>query len=221
MELDQLKDIWNAYDQKLDRHLKLNQRILREMKLDKVRCRIRRLIVNRTISAGVLVLIISALYGFMATHFSLTAPTVSAAILTVFFMLILISSIQQIVLVQRINYAASVVVIQQQLDEMNRHTLRFFQLFMFSAPCYMTYIFLGVYLLTGVDFYPEADADWFRFQLFFSGTMLIGVLWFNHEIGRKPPRYRWAQKLVESIGGQEVVDGMSFLQELREFEKHH
>ena len=113
------------------------------------------------------------------------------------------------------------VVIQQQLEEMNRYTLRFFRLFMFSAPCYMAYIFLGVYLFTGVDFYPEADADWFRFQLFFSGTMLIGVLWFNHEIGRRPPRYRWAQKLVESIGGREVVDGMSFLQELQEFEKHH
>ena len=111
--------------------------------------------------------------------------------------------------------------IQQQLEEMNRYTLRFFRLFMFSAPCYMAYIFLGVYLFTGVDFYPEADADWFRFQLFFSGTMLIGVLWFNHEIGRRPPRYRWAQKLVESIGGREVVDGMSFLQELQEFEKHH
>ena len=38
---------------------------------------------------------IQLLHRFIATHFSLTAPTVSAAILTVFFMLILISNIQQ------------------------------------------------------------------------------------------------------------------------------
>ncbi len=221
MELNQLQDTWAAYHQKLDQQLHLNRRILREMKLDKVRSRLRGLIINRTISASVIFLIISALYTFMATHFSLTAPTVSAAILIVFFTLILISNMHQIALAQRIDYAQPVVSIQQQLEKMNRHTLRFFQLFMFSGPCYMAYIFLGVYLLTGVDFYPQADANWFTFQLRFSGAMLIGVLWFNYEIGRKPPRYRWAKKVVENIGGREVVNGMAFLQELKEFEKEN
>ena len=219
MELNQLQDTWAAYHQKLDQQLHLNQRILREMKLDKVRSRLRGLIINRTISASVIFLIISALYAFIATHFSLMAPTVSAAVLIVFFTIILISNMHQIFLVQQIDYAQPVVTIQQQLEEMNQHTLRFLQLFLFSAPCYLAHIFLGVYLLTGVDFYPQADANWFTFQLLFSGAMLIGVLWFNYEIGRKPPRYRWARKLVENIGGREVVAGMKFLQELKEFEK--
>ena len=219
MELEELKQTWAAYHSKVDQQLHLNQRILRETKLDKVRSRLRGLIINRTISASVIFLIISALYAFMATHFSLTAPTVSAAVLIVFFTIILISNIHQIALAQRIDYAQSVITIQQQLEEMNRHALCFLQLFLFSAPCYLAYIFLGVYLLTGVDFYPQADANWFTFQLLFSGAMLIGVLWFNYEIGRKPPRYRWAKKVVENIGGREIVIGMKFLQELKEFEK--
>ncbi len=149
------------------------------------------------------------------------APTISAAVLAVFFTLILIRNIYQIVLAQRIDYAQPVVAIQQQLEEMNRHTLRFFHLFLFSAPCYMAYIFLGISLITGVDFYPKADSAWLTFQLLFSGALLLGVLWFNYEISRKLSRYRWSRKLVENIGGKEVVAGMCFLQELKEFEQEY
>lgn len=221
MELEQLKDIWNTYDKKLDQHLQLNRRILREMKLDKVRSSMHGLTVNRTVSLVVIVLIISALGSFIATHFVLMAPTISAAILVIFFSIILVSNMHQIVSAQRIDYAAPVIVIQQQLEEMNQHTLRFFRLFMFSCPFYMTYIFLGVYLLTGVDFYQEASAGWFRSQLTFSGVMLVAVLVFNGLISHSNSRYRWVRKLVAGIGGKEVVDSQKFLRELEKFEKEN
>jgi len=33
MELEELKDLWNDYHKKLDRNLKINRRILKEIKL--------------------------------------------------------------------------------------------------------------------------------------------------------------------------------------------
>ncbi len=218
MELDQLKNTWAAYHKKLDRQLHLNQRILREMKLDKVRSGMRGLVIKQTVGAGITFIMIAALYGFIINHFSFSAPTVSAAVLAVFALVALIGIIGQISLAQTIDYSQPVIDIQQQLEQIKGHNLRFFRITMLSGPFYMAYIFLGVYLFTGVDFFPQADAHWFTFQLLFSGAMLIGVLWFNYEIGRKPPRYRWARKLVENIGGKEVIAGMSFLRELREFE---
>ena len=221
MELKELKQTWAAYHDKLDQQLHLNQRILREMKLDKVRSRMRWLVAKQTIGAAVIFFITMALYAFIVNHFMWAAPTISAAILTIFATIMLIGIIGQIGLAQTIDYAGSVIAIQQRLEQMKRHNLRFFRITMLSAPFYMAYIFLGVYLLTGVDFYQQADPGWFRFQFFVSGVMLVGVLWFNYEVGRKPPRYRWAQKLVESIGGREVVEGMKFLQELKEFEEEN
>lgn len=219
MELDQLKDTWAAYHEKLDRQLHLNQRILREMKLDKVRSRMRGLVIKQTAGAGVIFIIIAALYGFIVNHFTLSAPTVSAAILSVFAIIMLIGIVGQVIMAQTIDYSESIAKIQQQLELIKRHNLHYFQITMLSSPFYMAYIFLGVYLLTDIDFYPRADADWLRYNLLVSGAMLIGVLWFNYEIGRKPPRYRWARKVVENIGGKEVITGMSFLRELREFEE--
>ena len=125
----------------------------------------------------------------------------------------------QFAMVQTIDYSKPIAKIQQQLEAVKRHNLRFFQITMLSGPFYMAYIFLGVYLLSGIDFYPRADSAWLTAQLLFSGAMLVGVLWFNYEIGQKPPRYRWARKIVESIGGKEVINGMDFLQELKEFEQ--
>lgn len=219
MELDQLKDTWAAYHKKLDRQLHLNQRILREMKLDKVRSRMRGLVVKQTVGAAIVFLMILALNGFIVNHLTFSAPTVSAAILSVFAILMLIGIVGQVIIAQTIDYSRPVVKIQQQLESIERHNLRYFQITMLSGPFYMAYIFLGIYLFTGVDFYPQANPTWFTSQLLFSGAMLVGVLWFNYEIGRKPPRYRWARKVVENIGGKEVVTSMSFLRELREFEE--
>ncbi len=219
MELDQLKDTWAAYHEKLDRQLHLNQRILREMKLDKVRLSMRGLVITQTVGAIIVFLLIVSLNGFIANYFTLSAPTISAAILSGFAIVMLIGIIGQIIIVQTIDYSKSVIEIQHRLEVVKRHNLRYFQITMLSAPFYMTYIFLGVYLLTGVDFYLHANPDWFVANLLFSGATLVGVLWFNYEIGRKPPRYRWAKKLVENIGGKGVVAGLSFLQELKEFEE--
>jgi MFS family permease len=191
------------------------------MKLDKVRSRLRGLIIKQTIGAVFVFAIIVALNGFVANHFSFSAPTVSAVILSVFAIIMLIGIVGQIVMVQTIDYSKPIAKIQQQLEVVKRHNLRFFRITMLSGPFYMAYIFLGVYLLSGINFYPRADSAWLTAQLLFSGAMLVGVLWFNYEIGQKPPRYRWARKIVESIGGKEVIDGMDFLQELKEFEQEY
>ena len=219
MDLEQLKDIWNAYDQKLNQHLQLNRQLLREMKLDKVKSGMRGLSTKLTISVVITFAIVVALYGFIANHFEVTAPTISAGILVVFATILLIGNLGQIILASTIDYSESVIKIQQQLEKMKRHNLRFFRLFILSCPCYMAYIFLGVYLIAGGDFYPEASEKWLQMNVLYSVVMLAAVLWFNREIGRTPPRYQWAQKLVEGIGGKEVVEGMRFLQEMKAFEQ--
>ena len=219
MELEQLKDIWSAYDKKLDQHLQLNRRILREMKLGKVRSSMRGLITKQIVGAVVVFAIISALYVFIANNFSVTAPTISAAVLLIFASILLIGILGQITIASQIDYSRPIVIIQQQLERMKLHNLRFFRLFMFSGPFYMAYIFLGVYVLTGVDFYQEASAGWFRSQIAFSGVMLIAVLVFNRLISNPNSPYRWVRKFIEEIGGKEVVDSQKFLRELEDFER--
>ena len=219
MEIEQLKSAWEAYDKKLDQQLRLNQRILREMKLDKVRSGLRGLIIKQTVSVVFIFIIIAALYGFIINHFSATAPTISAAILMVFAIILLVGIIGQISLASTVDYSRPILIIQQQLEQIKLHNLRFFQLTMLSGPFYMAYIFLGLKIISGIDFYQVADARWLQANVLFSIGMLIAVLWFNREISRKPPRYRWARKLVEIMGGKEVISGMRFLRELKEFEE--
>ena len=218
-KLEQLKNVWATYDKKLDQHLHLNQQILREMKLEKVKSGMRGLIIMRTIEAFVFFLIIIALWSFILSNFSASSAVISAAVLTLFATVGLAGNIGQIVLAGTIDYSRPITTIQKQLEEMKLHNLRFFKLIMFSAPFYMAYIFLGFQLFFGVDLYAVADQGWLWSNLALSGGMLIAVLWFNQQLSAQHPRYGWIRRIVAEVGGKKVVKGISFLREIREFEK--
>lgn len=218
-KLEQLKNVWATYDKKLNQHLQLNQQILREIKLDKVKSGMRGLMLMRTVEALAFFLIVIALWSFIVNNFSASSATISAAVLTLFATVGLAGNIGQIVLANTIDYSRSITTIQKQLEEMKLHNLRFFKLIMFSAPFYMAYIFLGFQLFFGVDLYAVADQGWFWANLVVSVGMLIAVLWFNQQMSSQHPRYGWIRRLVAEVGGKKVVKGISFLREIREFEK--
>ena len=132
MELEELKKSWSDYHEKLDRNLRLNQSILKEINLNKMKSKMRRMMTFRVAEALCFLVIVIALWGFIAANLSLSAPIISALILTIFGTIGLAGSIGQIILIGKIDYSSSVILIQKQLARIKSHGIQALKLIMFS-----------------------------------------------------------------------------------------
>ena len=118
MELEELKSLWSDYDKKLNKNLKLNLNILKELNLDKTKSNMRKMMIRRIAETLCFLITVIALFNFIAANFSLSAPTISACILNIFCIIGLAGSIGQIALVGMIDYSGPVTSIQKQLSQL-------------------------------------------------------------------------------------------------------
>jgi len=218
MELEELKDLWNDYHKKLDRNLKINRRILKEINLGKMKSKMRRLITLRIAESTWFLVIVIALWAFVAANFSLSAPTISALVLNIFGTIGLAGSIGQIALIGVIDYSSSVTSIQKQLARIKSHGVQIFKLLILSIPFYMSYVFVGFKLLFKIDLYASADRNWLILNIVISLCLIIPTLWFYRELSPRTTTRNWVKRLVDDSGGKEITAAVEFLDEIEKFE---
>ena len=218
MNLEQLKDVWNDHDRKLDKNLKLNLRILREMNLDKTKSKMRTLMILRIAEASFFFIIVIYLWIFIADNFFISAPAISAFVLNVFATVGLAGGIWQIALIGMIDYAGPVTSIQKQLAKIKSHGIRILKLIILSIPFYMAYIFLGSKLLFGIDLYEFADFKWLAANIILSLCLIFPTLWLYKELSMKAPTRKWVKTLIEDVGGKQITAALEILNEIEKFE---
>jgi hypothetical protein len=218
MELEELKDLWNDCHKKLDRNLKINRRILKEMNLDKMKSKMRRLMTLRIVEAMWFLVIVIALWAFVAANFSLSATTISALVLNIFGTIGLAGSIGQIALIGVIDYSSSVTSIQKQLARIKSHGVQIFKLLILSIPFYMSYVFVGFKLLFKIDLYASADRNWLILNIVISLCLIIPTLWLYRELSPRTTTRNWVKRLVDDSGGKEITAAVEFLDEIEKFE---
>src|SRR5688500_10498058 len=116
MELQELKEIWKEYDQKLDRSIRLNQAMLREVKLDQIKSRTSRATIGPAMELGLNAIVVLWLGSFVADHiteFRFAAPGIVLAIAAI---ALLISNVYQLVLLRQIHYSEPLLFLQKKLD---------------------------------------------------------------------------------------------------------
>jgi hypothetical protein len=218
MELEELKNLWSDCHKKLDRNLRLNCTILKEINLNKMKSKMRRLITFRAAEALCFLVIVIALWSFIAANLSLSAPIISAFILTIFGTIGLAGSIGQIILIGAIDYSNSVILIQKQLGRIKSHGIQALKLIMLSIPFYMSYIFLGSKLLFKIDLYASADRNWLILNIIISLCLIIPTLCLYRELGTKATTHNWVKRLISDSGGKEITAAVEFLGEIETFE---
>jgi hypothetical protein len=218
MELEELKKMWNDCHKKINRNLKLNRRILKEINLDKMKSRMCRLMTFRIAEALCFLIIVIALWTFIAANPSLSAPTISALILNVFATVGLAGSIGQIALIGMIDYSSSVTSIQKQLGRIKSHGIQISKLLFLSIPFYMSYVFLGSKLFFKIDLYASADRTWLILNIVISVCFIIPALWLYRELSSISTTRNWVKRLAVSSGGKEITAASEFMDEIEKFE---
>lgn len=216
MELDDLKNSWDEYGKKLDGNIELNRRILQNMHLGQTRSEMRPLLIFRAIEALIFFMLVVALGSYIGTHLTVSAPTLSAAVLNIFSLLGLIGSIGQIVLIATVDYSGTVISIQQQLSKIRTHSIQILRLILLSVPFYMSYIFLGFEVLFDIDLYAVTDSKWLVTQIIFSFVLIGPTLWLYRELGLNKSSHSWIQRFFRFAGEGQIAKALKILEDIED-----
>lgn len=140
MEEMELKSIWDAYDRKLEKSLRLNMKLLEDLQKGKVRARLTGLLSIKVVGviAGLLWnLVLGTL--IYANHFSNIYFCLSLTALLLFGIIAIAAYIKHMVMISQVDYAESITGAQQKLAELQLSTVRVTGFLWLQLPFYTTF----------------------------------------------------------------------------------
>lgn len=115
MDLDNFKNTWQQQNTNTDRAIKINQAMLTEMKVNKKTQELNNMKWARIVESAVFLCIIVLLWQYVANHFSVSAPTISAFILNIFAIVGFAGNVGQIVLISKVDYSKPISEVQKNI----------------------------------------------------------------------------------------------------------
>ena len=225
MDTPELKDIWQAYDAKLEKSLKLNLHCIETIQTQKVKSTFALLKFFKLLEIIIGVLLIFFLGNFLYNNLTETYFVVAAGILMVFCSLAIIGSIKQIVLISQISYTQNILDNQKKLALLQSSVLlqssiiKYLRLAFLSLPFYTAYIIIGFKIFFTIDIVAQGDKYWWISQIIISILFIPLSIWLYNKISYKNMHIKWVRKLIENAGGKSISKAMGFIKELNEFEK--
>jgi hypothetical protein len=134
MELQEIKEIWRQYDEKLDKQVQVNMHLLKKIELDKTRSALRKLMV------GPILLIVTGAFmqvvlgPFVFHHLSLPQFAAPAILLELFAISMIVTSALQLSVVAKIDYDAPIAEIQQTVEKLRVQRVYCTTMYKLSSP---------------------------------------------------------------------------------------
>jgi len=210
MNIDDLKSTWNNQST-TDTSIDINQPLLATIEVNQQMRKLESMKWRRIVESVVFFMIIVALWQYIVDDFTMSAPVISACILNVFAIIGLAGNIGQIALISKVDYAAPVKTLQQNMFEICSHNLQLTRLVLLSVPFYMTYMFLGFDVLFSIDLYQFLSDEMVMFYAVSSAAMLAGTVWFVSKLSYKNISTPWIKWTVAHIVGESLLEMAEFL----------
>lgn len=180
MELQELKNIWKAQDDRLEEHVQVNRQLLENVSLNKVKSLLTEFKVTSIIEFVFDLMASLFLISFMVRHFSSDWSFVlPAGILLLFSMTDFINHITRFVALYKINYKSSVLETQKQIEQLKWNERRMHQYLYIAIPIFFPLLLLVVFKgLWNIDLYPYFFT-WYGLS-YFLGSILVAIIlvWF-------------------------------------------
>ena len=218
MELDDFKQAWQTLDRRLERQNAINLHLYTDGKLAKARARLRPLAWGQALQMvfGALLMLLAGSY--WPDHRDVPHLLVSGLVVHAYGLAITILGGVTLGMIGRIDYAAPVLGIQQQLARLRRFYIRG------GMVAGLSWWLLWVpflIVLAGLD--GNADGQsWLGSYLAISTSVgIAGLLatWWFHRWSRHPSRPRLAKAMDDSLTGSSLRKAQRLLDELAQFEK--
>lgn len=210
MNLDNFKETWQQQNSDTAA-ITINQTMLTDMKVNKQMKALNNMKWARIVESVAFFAIIVLLGQYIATDFSLSAPTISALVLNIFAIVGLAGNIGQIVLISKIDYAKPVGQLQKDIYRVCTHKLALTKLLLLSVPFYLAYVFIGFDVLMGIDLFHYLVPHMIWFYSLSSILILGGVAWVLTKLHYNNIEVPWVKNTVRFIVGERLVKLAQFI----------
>ncbi len=220
MEIDELKKIWRVYDQKLERNWQLNLHLLRQTNLDKAKSKLRYLVMLHAFSLAICIPLCLLFLYFVFSHIEAFHFVLAGSILFFWTAFVAYSAIEQLRIIQHVDYSAPVIIIQKKLASLKLVMIKYLRLGIWIMPFYVAHILLWFELIFDLDMYQVADQRWWISQVIFSLIVIVPLtVWLYRKLSPKNVNKAWMKKLIGGSGGKQLNDAIACLEEIEKFEK--
>jgi len=210
----ELQSIWNAYDKKLEKSLKLNLKIFEELQTSKAKSKLGSLSAIKVVGI-VLGILWNLFLGVLiyGNHFKNLYFTISVGLIMLFGIVAIATYIKHLVLINEINYTESITATQSKLAELQVSTIRVTGFLWLQMPFYTTFFWNNDWVMKGdLGFWLIA----FPITLAFAAL----AIYLYRNITPENLDKKWVKKLmVMGVEYQHLVAAGELLQEIEEFKR--
>lgn len=220
MLFDDLKQVWAAHGADLEQSLAINERLLREMLVRKVRSVFVLCQVVRAVEVTLGIVTIVAAMAVLTNHFADPRYLIVAGGLTILAGYVTWLCAYALRQTATIDYAASVVALKRTVERIRLAEYRAFKWALLAGIFAWLPVALILFeALTGVDALARISLAWLVANLLF-GLVSLGI---GQALSRRfvegTDLNPWARRLVESLSGRAVRAATQHLTELERFER--
>lgn len=219
MEDQDLKKLWKAYDQKLDKILDLNLKNFESTQVQKSKSALYKLLAER-IASFLFALIVDIVIGKLLGN-NLDSPSivVSAVTVMVFMIVTMMNSVYQIYLIVTFDHTQSIAQNQRVLAKLEAFMLFFLRLVIMMVPFYIAYMLVFFKLLFGINLWQIGTVFYWNIQIALSLVLVPVAIWVAAKISSKNLHIRWVKWLVATTGHLRVMEALKYMREIEDFKR--
>jgi len=214
MESVNIEKIWKAYDQKLEKSLQVNQKLVEEVQTQKAKSKLKSLILGK-VALLILCLGWAIFLGVVfttAVRISFVFLAVSAGVGVITTLLFIFYYIYHIVLIIEIDNSESIMETQEKLATLKSSTLQLIRYEFIQAPFYTTW-YLDILLR-----HNPGNLFWF-IQIAVIAALVLLTGWWIKNVSIRNADKKWFKWFTDGTGWESVVKAGEFMREIEAFKR--
>ena len=220
MELDEFKLAWSKYGALLERSVAINERLLRDVTLRKVRARLTPYALGRALEAALGVLVLAAVLAVLRAHAAEPRYWLVGGPLAAFVGVATARSAYLVVRAVQLDYGGRVLALQRAVAELRAADYRAFKWALLGGVVFWLPAALVLFeALTGFPALGRADAAWLVANLAFGVVVLAVGQAASRKYVERAGLTPWARRVVDALSGRGLRRAAGELDELARFER--
>ncbi len=220
MQLDDLKNAWAAHGKTLERSLAIDERLLREVLLRKVRFALAPYVLWRALEVALGIAVLLAVMRVLGAHVAEPRYVVVAGALAVFTAGITALTAYLLVNGLQLDYDGPVTALQREVERLKLVEYHAFKWALLGGTLlWLPALLVPFEALTGVDALARVELPYLVWNLIVGLVVLaLGQAWSRKYVERSDLS-PWARRLVDSLSGWSLRSVTGHLAEISSFER--
>jgi hypothetical protein len=210
MEEQDIKQLWRAYDVKLERSLQLNYKIIREMQTQQAEEKISSFRRNQVFGVvggiiWILFLVFLIVHALNNIYF-----VISVGFIALFNIFAVTAYIRHLAMLDKVNITDSITGAQQKLATIQTSLNNVGRILVLQTPFYCTFWY-SQYLV------DHGGTQFWVINLVIVALFIAASIYLFKTLTYKNIHRKWVKAFIESFGGKQIIKAMEFLNDIDDY----